>query len=174
MAELQTPGEGYQIEPGMFSADGPDTGSRLLAEYFSDRIKGKIADLGAGWGYLSAELLKRSRHVTSIDLFEADYLSLEAAKKNVATQEACATSFNWCDVTTEFKKTPYDWVIMNPPFHTARAAEPELGKRFIQVAASTLPSGGRLLMVANQNLPYEETIKNLFRAFEVLEVRDGV
>lgn len=164
--------DGYHLADGMFSSDGPDKGSQLLVEHFDHRIKGEVADLGAGWGYLSGELLKRSDRVNSIYMFEADYHALEAARKNV-THTDVETQFHWCDVTTEFKKKPYHWVIMNPPFHSNRAAEPELGRRFIQVAGSTLPSGGRLLMVANKNLPYEDTLQKVFKKFQTLEERDG-
>lgn len=165
--------DGYQLAEGMFSADGPDKGSKLLIEHFDKRIGGPVADLGAGWGFLSYELLKRTAKVTELALYEADYHSLEAAKKNLRPQEGLKPTFHWCDLTTEFKKKPYQWVIMNPPFHSARSADPELGKRFIQIAASTLPSGGRLIMVANRNLPYEDTLNKAFRHFKVLEERDG-
>jgi len=165
--------KGYHLAEGMFSSDGPDKASRLLAEHFDKRLGGPIADLGAGWGYLSNELLKHTKKVNELALFEADYHSLEAARKNVQPYEGLKPTFHWCDVTTEFKKKPYQWVIMNPPFHSGRSAEPELGKRFIQVAASTLPSGGRLIMVANRNLPYEDTLNKVFRHFKILEERDG-
>ena len=165
--------DGYHLAEGMFSSDGPDKGSILLAEHFDKRLGGPVADLGSGWGYLSNELLKRNEKVTELALYEADFHSLEAAKKNVQPYEGLAPSFHWCDLTTEFKKKPYQWVIMNPPFHSGRSAEPELGKKFIQVAGSTLPSGGRLLMVANRNLPYEDTLNKVFRNFKVLEERDG-
>ena len=72
-----------------------------------------------------------------------------------------------------FRRNPYDWVIMNPPFHSGRAAEPALGQRFIEVASSTLPRGGRLLMVANRNLPYEQILEKTFRRVEKLSERDG-
>ena len=165
--------DGYNLAEGMFSSDGPDKGSKLLIEYFDKRIGGPVADMGAGWGFLSNELLKRTAKVTELALYEADYLSLEAAKRNVKSDEGLIPSFHWCDLTSEIKKKPYQWVIMNPPFHSARSADPELGKRFIQVAASTLPSGGRLVMVANRNLPYEDTLSKAFRHFKVLEERDG-
>ncbi len=165
--------EGYHLAEGMFSSDGPYKGSILLAEHFDKRLGGPVTDLGCGWGYLSNELLKRTTKVTELALYEADYHALEAAKKNVQQYEGLTPTFHWCDLTTEYKKKPYQWVIMNPPFHTARSADPELGKRFIQVAASTLPSGGRLLMVANRNLPYEDTLSKVFRHFKVLQERDG-
>ncbi len=164
---------GYQLAEGMFSSNGPDTGSKLLAEHFDKRLGGPIADLGAGWGYLSNELLKRTGKTTELALYEADYASLEAAKGNVQAPDGQVVSYHWCDVTSEFKKKPYQWVIMNPPFHSGRTVEPELGLRFIEVAASTLPRGGRMLMVANRNLPYEKTIEKHFRKFEKREERDG-
>ena len=163
--------DGYSIADGMFSNDGPDTGSKLLAEHFTKRIFGRVADFGAGWGYLSSELLKQSEKISSIDLYEADWHSLEAAKSNV--KGTADLRFHWCDLTKEYKKHVLDWVVMNPPFHNGRAAEPGLGQKFIQIAASTLPSGGQLLMVANRNLPYEQTLEKTFRSFEILEVRDG-
>nr|WP_282097883.1 methyltransferase [Brucella pituitosa] len=38
-----------------------------------------------------------------------------------------------------------------------------LGQTFIAAAASRLKTGGRLLMVANRQLPYEATLKSLLR-----------
>ena len=172
LSNLQTSIEGYRIAEGMFSSDGPDEGSQLLVEHFDNRIGGQIADFGAGWGYLSSQLLARCDRVTSLELYEADWQSLEAAKENLSSTKI-ETQFHWCDLTSEYKKHVLDWVIMNPPFHIGRAAEPGLGQRFIQTAASTLPSGGRLLMVANKNLPYEQTLEKSFKAYQILEVRDG-
>ena len=170
--DLETSIDGYVLAEGMFSSSGPDKGSMLLAEHFDNRISGIVADLGAGWGYLSAELLKRSDAVRQIDLFETDHHSLIAAKENLARHDDKITT-HWNDITTEFPKKPYDWIIMNPPFHTGRAAQPGLGTRFIEVAASTLPRGGRLLMVSNKNLPYEKTLETTFRQFKKIDERDG-
>lgn len=168
--------EGYEISPGMFSSDGSDVGSKLLCEHFDNRIRGKIADFGAGWGYLSTELNKRSEKIESLDLYEADWLSLEAAKNNLSECKF-PCSFHWIDLVKELKKKPFEWIIMNPPFHqnlqTGRAAEPMLGQSFIQIAASTLIQGGKLLMVANRNLPYEKTLEKCFRRHVVLADRDA-
>jgi 16S rRNA (guanine1207-N2)-methyltransferase len=66
---------------------------------------------------------------------------------------------------------------MNPPFHHGlhggRQADPDLGRRFIQCAASTLVQGGKLLMVANRNLPYEETLNAVFRRVEKIADEAG-
>ena len=68
---------------------------------------------------------------------------------------------------------PYDAVIANPPFHQGRAAEPDLGAAFIAAAARILKPSGRLLLVANRQLPYEAAVAAAFRHWEKL-AEDGV
>ncbi|MEM1317751.1 MAG: methyltransferase [Pseudomonadota bacterium] len=157
----------YHVAPGMFSARDIDKGSALLAEQFPGKLHGRVADFGAGWGYLSAKA--KESGATDISLYETDHAALEAAKINVPD----AVAYNWCDLTREGPKGPFDTIIMNPPFHTDRAAEPALGAAFIEAAAKALPQGGRLLMVANTRLPYEAVIRQHFRRFQLLVERDG-
>jgi 16S rRNA (guanine1207-N2)-methyltransferase len=52
---------------------------------------------------------------------------------------------------------------MNPPFHDGKRASPALGQAFIEAAAGMLRPKGRLLMVANRHLPYEESLAQRFR-----------
>ena len=46
--------DGYQTAPGVFSADGIDPASALLLAALPSKWGARVADLGAGWGYLSA------------------------------------------------------------------------------------------------------------------------
>jgi 16S rRNA (guanine1207-N2)-methyltransferase len=62
----------------------------------------------------------------------------------------------------------YDAIVMNPPFHTGRAAEPGLGQALIAAAARALRKGGTLLMVANRQLPYEADLVKHFARVEKL------
>lgn len=164
---------GYDIGPGMFSAKGPDTGSMVLVPHLKEKLKGFGADFGAGWGYLSDQALKTNDSITGVDLFEADHASLQAARQNLADQSV-DLNFHWCDMVSEAPTgRRYDWVIMNPPFHTGRAAEPALGNAFIKVASQTLKPGGRLLMVANVNLPYEAALEKNFRRHERIDQAKG-
>ena len=160
---------GFNVDPGMFSANGVDRGSQILVEHFDDRIFGSVADFGAGWGYLSAELLARSERIEKLDLFEADWKSLQSARKGLVEK----ANYTWCDLVNASPKGPYNWIVMNPPFHQGRAAEPRLGQIFIENAAKALPSGGRLLMVANINLPYERCLNSLFKRVEIREKSAG-
>ncbi|MBB5700372.1 16S rRNA (guanine1207-N2)-methyltransferase [Ochrobactrum daejeonense] len=164
----------FRTEPGMFSHGAIDKGSALLAEHMEKIVFGHVADLGAGWGYLAAQCLKYADRIKAIDLFEADYEALEAARGNLERLGASVPlGFNWFDVTSEKLPGIYDTVIMNPPFHEGRVTDVSLGQSFIAAAASRLKPGGRLLMVANRQLPYETTLKGLFKTVTPLAEADG-
>lgn len=154
----------FITRPGVFSADAPDRGSVLLAGVLPERLGARIADIGAGWGYLSRAVLTRET-VKSLDLIEADRVALTCAQINIQDPRA---AFHWADATT-FKSTRlWDGVVMNPPFHTGRDADPALGAAFIQAATRGLSPGGRLWMVANRHLPYLPVLQGLFAEVEEL------
>ncbi len=164
----------FRTEPGMFSHGVVDRGSALLVPHMEKIVFGRVADLGAGWGYLAAQCLKYADRVTAVDLYEADYEALEAARGNLARLNAATPlCFHWFDVTREKLTGVYDTVVMNPPFHEGRATDVSLGQAFIAAAASRLKPGGRLMMVANRQLPYETTLKSLFKTVIPLEEAQG-
>lgn len=154
--------DGFQTAPGVFSADGIDPASALLAKALPEKLGRRIADFGAGWGYLSAGIL-RSEAVRELHLVEADHTALDCARHNISDPRA---QFHWADACTWTAPDRLDTVIMNPPFHTGRSAEPALGQSFIQSAARNLTGAGQLWMVANRHLPYETTLSERFARVE--------
>jgi 16S rRNA (guanine1207-N2)-methyltransferase len=155
----------FATAAGMFSPEQIDKGSAMLAAHFDARIKGLVADLGAGWGWLTDAALK-SGNITSIDLFEAEKTALDAAKLNIPDPRA---QFFWADICTLQDKGKYDVVICNPPFHQSRAAEPAIGIDFIRKAAQILKPNGNLWLVANRQLPYEAALDQNFSHWKTLE-----
>ena len=150
--------------PGMFSPGGPDAGSELLAALVP-QLKGEVADLGAGWGYLTASVLEEQEGIDRLDLIEAEWSALEAARRNVTDPRA---RLIWDDATTHTPNRRYDAILSNPPFHTDRAADPGLGQAFIAAAARMLKPSGQFFMVANRHLPYEATLKAHFGTGKML------
>jgi 16S rRNA (guanine1207-N2)-methyltransferase len=158
--------DGFVTAPGMFSPEHVDTGSATLARFLGGGLAGRCADLGAGWGWLAAQALAAGPAIERLDLYEAEARALDAARANVADSRA---AFHWADVARLGRDAgPYDRVIANPPFHRGRTAEAELGAAFIAAAARILKPSGRLLMVANRQLPYERPLAAAFRAVEKL------
>ncbi|MDO8606296.1 MAG: methyltransferase [Phaeospirillum sp.] len=173
---------GFVARAGCFSTDHVDTGSRILAECFPDGIAGRVADLGAGWGYLGIRLLEHFPAITGLDLFEAEALALADAKTNVETltpQAAGLVRYHWRDVCAGLPEVsppdvlPYDWIISNPPFHDGRRADPAIGQAFITSAWKAIRRRGKFLLVANQNLPYEAELRRRFRIVEQIRVDEG-
>lgn len=162
--------EGFHTGPGVFSADGIDPGSALLAAHLPSTLSGHGADLGAGWGYLSAGVLRDCPAVKSLNLIEDDHRALRSAERNVSDPRA---HFTWADVTSYQTKVTLDFVITNPPFHAGRAADPSLGRAFLSAGADMLGRQGRLWMVANRHLPYEAHLDSLFHTVTEVTAQDG-
>ncbi|MEM1350757.1 MAG: class I SAM-dependent methyltransferase [Pseudomonadota bacterium] len=153
----RTPG-GFWTAPGVFSESAIDPASAMLAAVLPDDLGRTVADLGAGWGLLSAHVLTRE-DVVSVHLVEAQYIALECARRNVGDPRAV---FHWEDATLWTPEEPVDTVVMNPPFHSGRAADPALGQAFVRAAARVLKPQGGLWMVANRHLPYEHVLTDRF------------
>lgn len=159
----------FETGAGVFSADGVDPGSALLAAHLPDSLPAVMADLGAGWGYLSAAVLRRAG-VQTLHLVEADHDALQAAKHNLADPRA---EFHWADACTVTLPTRMGGIVMNPPFHTGRSARPELGLAFIRAAARLLQPKGQLWLVGNRHLPYGRALDSGFTTVQVLAQSGG-
>lgn len=181
MTEWRAYGEPGQIvegrfwsQPGLFSWDEIDEGSRLLTQHLPGRIRGAVADLGAGWGYLSDFLLRTYPEIKSLDVFEADRAALKCARKNLAgTASRAELRYHWEDVTEGAGCGRFDFVVMNAPFHEGRRPDPMLGGRFVEAAANALKPGGELWLVANVHLPYERHLRGSFARWEIAAQSGG-
>jgi 16S rRNA (guanine1207-N2)-methyltransferase len=158
-------GRMWTTEAGLFSWTEVDPGSRLLADTMPP-LSGRVADLGAGWGWLSAQVLAQDA-VTQIDLYEAEASALACARVNIEDDRA---KFIWADVAAHgaVSAKAYDRVIANPPFHEGRNVAMGLGQSFVAAAAQALRPSGTFYMVANLQLPYERELEALFVEVEVM------
>lgn len=163
-AEWATLGEEKQIEgspfvtcAGIFSSEHIDPGSQFLADHLPAGLHGRVADLGAGWGFLTEQMLRKCPHITCVDLYEADARALACARRNLSHYDG-RYECKWHDVTTGID-AGYDVIVSNPPFHTGQAADVGLGRAFLTNSAIALKRGGRMFVVANRQLPYEGVLE---------------
>jgi 16S rRNA (guanine1207-N2)-methyltransferase len=163
----------FLSRPGLFAWDRIDVASALLAASLPSDLQGAGADLGAGFGYLAAEVLARCPGVRALDLYEAEARALDLARRNLAgSADPRPLRFLWQDVSQGLAGR-YDFIVSNPPFHQGRADQPDLGRAFIAAAAAALVPGGRLWLVANSHLPYEAALAQGFARVRVVRVEHG-
>jgi 16S rRNA (guanine1207-N2)-methyltransferase len=168
---------GYVSRPGLFAWDRIDRASALLAAHLPGDLHGRVADLGAGYGYLASQVIAHCPRVNAIDLYEAEARALEPARLNLdKAKHECGHELGvtvyWHDVTRGLPQR-YDAIVSNPPFHQGRADLPELGRAFITSAADALQPDGRLFIVANRHLPYEAILAARFREVRTLVTQEG-
>jgi 16S rRNA (guanine1207-N2)-methyltransferase len=169
--------DGYVSRPGLFAWDRVDRASALLAEHLPPDLHGRVADLGAGYGYLACQVIARCPQVEAVDLYEAEARALEPARINLAralreSGREPAVAVHWHDVTRGLPQR-YEAIVSNPPFHQGRADLPDLGRAFITSAADALVADGRLLLVANRHLPYEAVLAQRFREVRTVVTQEG-
>lgn len=158
--------------PGLFSWNRADQGSVLLAALIPPELAGRGADFGCGYGYLSAHVLSSCADVQHITALDADARAVEACRRNTefaAGRIHCV----WHDLRQAPALSGLDFIIMNPPFHEGVKTLSQLGISFIRNAAACLKPGGRLFMVANNHLPYEDVLKLSFSDVHPLDQGQG-
>ncbi|RAK56535.1 class I SAM-dependent methyltransferase [Phenylobacterium deserti] len=148
---------GLWTQPGVFSWDRPDPGSRLLMSLLP-HLSGHGADLGCGTGLLAHTVLANSG-VTALELVDIDRRAVEVARRNVDDPRV---RFHWADARRAPDLGGLDFVVMNPPFHDTGIEDKGLGQGFIRRAHQILRTGGRVWLVANRHLPYEQVLSDLF------------
>lgn len=172
VASAEVPGGGFLSRPGVFAWDRVDAASRMLADALPTDLRGRVADFGAGWGYLSLQVLARCPQVAALDLYEADARALALASANLADARVPVRT-HWHDVAAGVPER-FDAIVCNPPFHAlGRGERPDIGRAFIAAAAQALAPGGRLWLVANRHLPYEQALGDGFANVETLAQQGG-
>lgn len=164
----------FWSRPGLFNWDRIDEGSALLAQHLPDTIAGNVADFGCGWGFLSDHLLRHCHDIDSLDIYDADGDCFECARRNLGlVPTKVKAQPHWQDITAGFDRTKFDAVIMNPPFHEGKEADPLIGLKFIAAAAQALRPQGQLWLVANRQLPYENLLAETFAETEKIVETGG-
>lgn len=164
----------FWSRPGLFNWDRIDEGSALLAKHLPDTIAGNVADFGCGWGFLSDHILRTCHDIDTLDIYDADGDCFECARRNLGLVPTKVKAHpHWQDITTGFERTKFDTVVMNPPFHEGKEADPLIGLKFIAAAAQALRPDGQLWLVANRQLPYENLLTEAFSQMDKIVETGG-
>ena len=147
----------YFSMPGLFGWDKIDEGSKTLLQHLPSDLSGKVADFGCGYGYLSINLARQYPAITNVDAYDADARAVACTTRNGGEK----VHAHWLDIRNLSHQKRYDAIVMNPPFHSGKQEDIDLGETFIRTAWENLKTGGRLFFVANRHLPYEKIVPGL-------------
>ena len=103
----------FITDNGVFSKKGLDFGTRTLLESLP-KIKGKILDLGCGWGPIGIVLADEN----TVDMVDVNERSLNLAKKNALLNDKKVNIFK-SNIYENITDT-YDYIITNPPIRVGK------------------------------------------------------
>ena len=162
-SEATLRGKQYTLysRPGVFSWDHADEATAILADAMEIRQGDAVLDIGCGSGALGLVAATLSGHgrITMVDTdVEAVRSATRSAEANGVVNYRALTS----DVAAAVLDERFDVVVTNPPFHVGKATDLNVPNQFIQDSWEVLVHGGRLFLVANRTLPYEQAIKHRY------------
>jgi 16S rRNA (guanine1207-N2)-methyltransferase len=184
------PGTTLVAAPGVYNGGRLDAGTALLLEHLrqecdeeaqlavlageepAQRQPHAIADLGCGAGHLglaALHLYPRAR----ASFYDADWQAVASAQGNCRTLGLAERSdCHWWDAHEALPAQAYDLILANPPAHAGAQVDLGPATALVQAALPALRPGGRLLVVANQRLPYERDWARL-ASWRLAQQRDG-
>ncbi len=163
----------FLSQPGLFGWNKIDKGSEILIQNIRDDLKGRGADFGCGYGYLSDYILSYFSDIRHLTCLDADYRAVDICRRNLQKYDV-GQSYMWADLTTPREDLEnLDFIVMNPPFHDGKNQDFSVGQAFIRSAHLSLRRGGVLWMVANAHLPYENILGEVFDQSEKLYEGSG-
>lgn len=165
--------------PGVFSWDELDEGTELLLDNLKLNSAKTILDMGCGVGIIGTTLCNQVEHVTLVDDNLLAIRVTTATINNLGIKNADVLP---SDVYSAIDDKAFDLIACNPPFHKQFETNAHIPQRMIRDAHTHLNNGGRLVIVANAFLRYEEIMIETFgncrtiastSKFKVLEGKRG-
>jgi len=156
--------------PGVFGLGRLDAGTQLLIEHLPADIAGSVLDFGCGSGVIAAAVKLRAPGC-AVTLSDANTFALYAATRTFAVNGLAAERVVASDVFSHIEGT-FDLIISNPPFHQGIATNYEVVASFFAGCASRLRPGGRVIIVANNFLPYERQMAEALTPPKVVAQND--
>ncbi|ALU11476.1 methyltransferase [Ignicoccus islandicus DSM 13165] len=151
--------------PGLFSSSQIDLGTRLLIEWMEIPDKGKLLDIGCGYGPIGL-FAKAFNPQLDVYMVDVNPQAVKASRRNAERNglEVTVLQGNLYEPTDALGLREFSTIVSNPPL----AAGKEVVESVIRGAPERLAKGGSLQMVfAKGGERAEELFKELFREVEV-------
>lgn len=149
-------------KPGVFAWDRLDGGTERLINAMEIAPADRVLDLGCGTGLAGLAAAHRASQ-GEILLVDSDLRAVRSARRTLEANQVANASVLLSDGVSEvIEDEVFDVVITNPPFHQGREVDYEVAHRFIHDAFQILRPEGRLFLVANRFIGYDDLIRRTF------------
>ena len=156
----------FACDRGVFSKGEIDEGTRILLEALPP-LKGRVLDLGCGWGPLGITLGKLYPEI-SVLMSDVNQRAVDLAKTNIkknGLQNAEAVVSDGFDML----EGAFDYIITNPPIRAGK----QTIYRLFDDAIKHLNPGGSLFIVIRRQQGAESALKHLGECAWVIEKKKG-
>lgn len=147
-------------QAGIFSSNELDEGTEFLLEHLDFRDAKSVLDMGCGYGVIGALAARQVAQVTMVD---DNLLAVHCASETVAHNNLKNAKVLPSDLFSALEDQSFDLIVSNPPFHKNWAISTHITNHFIAKATKHLNSSGRLIIVANAFLKYEQAFSDNFK-----------
>lgn len=170
--------------PGVFSHGKLDLGSKMLLDYLPhllpqfERAKPSlnILDFGCGCGVIATAIGKLFAALeqeikpprANIDALDANAIAISCSQLTAALNSCPINHVLSCSLSSLPQAKKYDLIVSNPPFHSGQVQDLSISRNFIYQAAQLLNKNGKLLLVANSFLPYQQHLKQAFSNCQIV------
>lgn len=152
---------------GLFSPGKIDDGTRLLIESLDLSDKEKVLDVACGYGALG--IFAAKKFGCKVSLTDDSSLATFYAERNLEKNKVKNYQLRNRDCLDGFNHKKFDAIISNPPTHQGSKTTEEI---FTQ-SFKKLKSGGRLIIVYNKNMRFQDKLNEIFDKTRILDEKDN-
>ena len=157
--------------PGVFAHGRLDDGTALVLHALANtELKGDVLDFACGAGIIGA-CIAAQHPDTSVMLLDSNALALKACTGTLEANQLEGL-VRPSDGLSEINGS-FDVIVSNPPIHVGARTDNQLGMRLLESVHEHIRPGGRLILVANIHLPYENWLSTRFRKLKELAANDN-
>jgi 16S rRNA (guanine1207-N2)-methyltransferase len=153
----------FQISslPGIFSNDRLDEGTKLLLDTVEFPEQNRILDVGCGYGIIGMTAAVQAKN-SWIDMVDVNLLAIAATQRNSSRNNIDNVRVFVSDLLEKVSENKYQLILSNPPFHTGKEVDYIVATSLFKQAEQVLEPGGKIIIVANKFIPYENLMKKTF------------